>query len=131
MNFIAKILLAVCFLGVLPAGAQEVGTGLVCNTQKQVEQYVAAFGETHSGEQSLFRVNSLYEGEKNVCAVSPVAFERKKTVNTISGYGGTYDIVEILVVGIPVGRIAGEVVVNGFAKPETQYTLFRVKGFDI
>ena len=110
----------------LPAMAQEIGTGLLCNTQAQVEKVVALTQETHSLQATLAVVNAETPDEKNVCGVATVAYIKGKTVKAgVRSIDGVRDIVEITVVGY---------VVNGlvvFLPPTIQYTLFASKGEDI
>ena len=95
------LVLPLLLLGV-SAQAQEVevGTSLVCDTQEQVERFVALYdGDAQSA------VNSVNAAEHNptACAVSTMAFVRGRQLATARNKDTTFQIVSILVLGVVTG----------------------------
>ena len=115
MNLIAKILLLVCFLAV-PASAQEVevGTGLICDTQQQAEQFVTGFTGNTAATLAAINQGSM------ACAVVAVAYVRGAQVSVVRNRQGTFSVTEILVVGVPTPAGIQPVTAT------KQYTLFKV-----
>ena len=102
MNFVSRFtLLALPLLTFLgsPAQAQEVevGMGLVCDTQEQVERFVALY----DGD-ALSTANSVNAAEHNptACAVSAMAYVRGRQLATTRSKDKAFQIVPILVLGI-------------------------------
>src|ERR1700738_4614534 len=102
MSFATRL---VTFLALLaaPLGAPalasdyEVGASLVCDTQGQVERFVALF----SGDgQGAIRVLSAEEASANACANVNVAYMRGTQVGTPRHGENAFEIVHILVVGV-------------------------------
>ncbi len=82
-----------------PARAQEihVGTGMVCDTQKQVERFVALFdGDART---TMNAVNAE-ENDPTACVVGTLAYIRGPEVGTATTKNGTFHIVRVLVVGV-------------------------------
>ncbi len=85
-------------LGV-PAQAQEVevGTSLVCDTQEQAERFVALYdGDAQS---TVGSVNAA-EHDPTACAVAAMAYVRGRQLARVRNKGTTFQIVQILVVGV-------------------------------
>jgi len=82
-----------------PARAQkmEVGNGIFCDTQKQVERFVALLDG--NAEQALQAVNSE-ENDPTACVGGTIAFIRGPKITTARTNNGTFHIVRVLVVGI-------------------------------
>ena len=124
-----RLLDALCWLGVFlcagilsaflsyPAWAQEVefGTGLVCDEAAQVEQFIVLRAELPDAEAAVAKVNN----GTNACGVLPIAFIRGEKKGEARNANGSFDIVEVMVVGISNGP--------GFIRvpPIIQYTFFR------
>jgi hypothetical protein len=91
---IALLSLLLCF----PARAQkiEVGTGIFCDTQKQVERFVALFDG--NAENAIKAVNAE-ENDPTACASGMIAFIRGPEITTARTKNGTFHIVRVLVVG--------------------------------
>jgi hypothetical protein len=82
-----------------PAQAQnvEIGSGVFCDTHRQVERFVALFhGDTEAA------VNSVNAETKNptACAAASIAFIRDPNVATVRTWNATFHIVPIVVVGV-------------------------------
>jgi hypothetical protein len=75
----------------------EVGTILVCDTQAQVERFVALF----TGDaQAAIRVVNAEEQNPSACAMMNVAYMRGNHIGMARHGDSTFKIVRILVIGI-------------------------------
>jgi hypothetical protein len=75
----------------------EVGTGIVCDTQKQMERFVALFhGETEAAVEAV----NAEEDYPNACLVGTIAYVRGPDIATARTQDATFQIVRVLVVGI-------------------------------
>ena len=92
---IALLSLLLCF----PARAQkiEVGTGIFCDTQKQVERFVALLDG--NAEKALKAVNAE-ENDATACVGGTIAFIRGPEITTARTKNGTFHIIRVLVVGV-------------------------------
>src|SRR5580704_9009122 len=91
---VAALSALLCF----SARAQEiqVGTGIVCDTQKQMERFVALFdGDV---EAAVKVVNA--EEDANACVAGTIAYVRGPDIATARTQNATFQIVRVLVVGI-------------------------------
>ena len=82
-----------------PAQAQEVevGTSLVCDTQEQVERFVALYdGDAQSTANSV----NAAEHDPTACAVSTMAYVRGRQLATARNKDTTFQIVPIVVLGV-------------------------------
>jgi len=82
----------------LPAQAQdiEVSTGIFCDTQKQVERFVALYdGNT---ERAIRSVNAE-ENDPNACIYGTLAFIRSPDAVTARNKSEAYRVVRVTVVG--------------------------------
>ena len=92
---VLSLLLAPCF----PAHAQdvEVASGPICDTQEQVEQFVALFdGDAQSTAE---KVNAA-EHNPTACVVSGMAYVRGRSLARARTKDTTFQIVPILVLGV-------------------------------
>jgi hypothetical protein len=102
MNFVSRLtLLALPLLALLgsPARAQEVevGTSLVCDTQAQVERFVALYdGDAQSTVNSV----NAAEHDPTACAVTTMAYLRGRQLATARNKDRAFQIVPILVLGV-------------------------------
>ncbi len=102
MNFMSRLTLLVLpllLLQELPARAQEVevGTRLVCDTQEQVERFVALYdGDAQSTANSV----NAAEHDPTACAVSTTAYVRGRQLATARNKDTAFQIVPILVLGV-------------------------------
>jgi len=103
-----------------PARADEVetSTGVICNTQKQMERFVAL---NDADPQSAIRVINAEEHDPEACAVASLAFVRGGNPITVRRKDATFQIVPILVVGV-VTRDGVRGVI-----PAVYFTLFKVE----
>jgi hypothetical protein len=79
------------------ASDYEVGTSLVCDTQEQVERFVALFA---GDVQSAIRVVNAEEHNPSACAIANVAYMRGTQVGMARHGDNAFEIVRILVLGI-------------------------------
>lgn len=117
-----------------PAHGQdvEVGTGLICNTAAQIEEYVVAAGEAKSQmgnapareiiAAALAAVNAKHQDEPNACGAGSIAYMRGKTVKVIDTPSGPREIAEIIVVGAASSQGVRSL------PPTKQFTMFKPKG---
>jgi hypothetical protein len=82
-----------------PARAQdyEHGTALLCDTQSQVERYVALFD---GKEQSAINAVNAEEQNPSACAIETVAFVRGPELGTARNKESAFQVVRILVLGV-------------------------------
>jgi hypothetical protein len=79
------------------AADYDVGTSLVCDTQGQVERYVALF----SGDaQSAIDAINAEQHDPTACALVSVAYLRGSLIAVARNADNAFEIVRILVVGI-------------------------------
>jgi hypothetical protein len=107
-----------------PARAQEYehGTALLCDSQQQVERYVALFkGEEES---TVDAVNTEAQ-DPTACGLATVAFMRGPQLGMARNKDNAFQIVRILVVGIdtPAGLRP--------VKPAAYFTVFEVLEYDV
>lgn len=119
MNFLVRLLLW-CILLTFPAVsmAQEVGQGLLCDTEAQMRDLIKLANESHDFGASLEKVNN----GGNACGVAAVAFIRGETLGEIRTPEGVRDIVKVTVIGVvmPQGLVP--------VPPMEQVTLFAKQG---
>jgi hypothetical protein len=92
-----------CLLLSAPARAHdfEVGTTIICDTQRQAERFVSRIrGHAESAGSAVSAVNAE-ENNQGACGMSKLAFVRGASIATVRTKDETYEIVEILVVGVP------------------------------
>jgi len=95
----ALLLLPLVLLLSAPAEAQEVeiGTSLICDTQEQVERFVALYDG--NAESTANNVNAA-EHDPTACAVSTMAYVRGHQLATARNKDTTFQIVPIVVLGV-------------------------------
>jgi hypothetical protein len=127
MNFAARVvplfaLLAAPFCVPAQASDYEVGACLVCDTQGQVERFVALF----SGDaQAAIRLVNTEEANPNACAIMNVAYMRGTQVGMARHGENAFEIVHILVVGVESGDGIRAV------RPAAYFSLFGVKEYAV
>ena len=127
MNFAARIvplfaLLAAPFCVPAQASDYEVGASLVCDTQGQVERFVALF----SGDaQVAIQVVNAEEANPNACAIMNVAYLRGTQMGMARHGENAFEIVHILVVGVESGDVIRPV------RPAAYFSLFGVKEYAV
>jgi hypothetical protein len=118
--------LAIVF-GCLPAGAEpldqtaEIGRGLICDTAKQLERFVALQNE---GQDIATAVHNVNEEARSpiACGIISAAFIRGEPVAQGTMRGSPVSIVKITVVAIGSGSEWNKVPAT------TQYTIFGTEG---
>jgi len=106
MRFAAHVvslfaLLAAPFCGPAHASDYEVGASLVCDTQEQVEHFVAQY--TGDAQAAIQYVN---DEEKNptACAMMNIAYMRGAQVAMARHGANAFKIIRVLVVGVETGN---------------------------
>jgi hypothetical protein len=90
-----------------PALAQEAGeerietdTNLICETQQQVERFVALFNpDAGSAEDAIAKVNAESDAPE-ACLIATIAYRRADQVATVRNADASFDVVRIVVVGV-------------------------------
>ena len=100
----------------------EAGASLVCDTQAQVERFVALF----TGDaQAAIRVVNTEEQNPNACLIMNVAYMRGAQVRMARRGDSAFAIVRILVIGVETD--------NGIrpVRPSVYFTLFGVREYAV
>jgi hypothetical protein len=97
------------------------GTGLICDTQEQVEHVVARIGSEGALSAAIDAVNTAV-GSPSACAVAKVQFVVEEEVRHM----GTFRIVRVLVVGLDDGEEWLAV-----RPPQFQFSIFDPGGVDV
>jgi hypothetical protein len=121
MHLAARLALVLPFLLLgFPAQAQEVevGTNLVCDTQAQVERFVALYDG--DAQAAVDAVNAEVH-DPTACAVSTMAYVRGHQLNTARSKDAAFQIVPILVLGV-VTEVGLETVT-----PAALFSLFEIE----
>jgi hypothetical protein len=92
---VLPLLLALGF--VAHAQEVEVASGLICDTQEQVEQFVALYDG--DAQDTAERVNAK-QNNPTACVVSGMAYVRGRNLATARTKDTTFQIVPILVLGV-------------------------------
>jgi hypothetical protein len=132
MNFAARpvsltipllALLAAPFCAPAQASDYEVGASLVCDTQGQVERFVALFSGDNA--QAAIRAVNAEEANSHACAIMDVAYMRGTQVGMARHGENTFEIVRILVVGVETGNCILPV------RPAAYFSLFEVREYGV
>jgi hypothetical protein len=96
---LALILLPLLLFVAIPAQAQEVevGTNLICDTQEQVERFVALYDG--DAQAAISAVNAA-EHNPTACGMATAAFVRGPQLATARNKDTTFDIVRLFVVAV-------------------------------
>jgi hypothetical protein len=102
-----------------PAHGREIqlGSGLVCNTAKQVEKFVAF---SDADPRTAISATNDEENDPKGCAVVNIAFIRGHNTVTVRTRRASFQIADILVVGV---------ITDGgvqYVTPAIQFSLFQV-----
>jgi hypothetical protein len=100
----------------------EVGTSLVCDTQSQVERFVAVFA---GDAQAAVGAVNAEEQNPTACALVNVAFVRGAQIGMARHGDNAFEIVRILVVGIDTASGVKAV------RPAAYFSLFGVKEYAV
>jgi hypothetical protein len=100
----------------------EIGDVLLCDTQKQVERYVALY---HGDQDAAVRAVNREENDPRACGVASAVFVRGPQMATARAENMAFEIVRILVLGI-----ASQ---DGFrpVRPAPYFTVFGVTEYDV
>jgi phosphoribosylformimino-5-aminoimidazole carboxamide ribonucleotide (ProFAR) isomerase len=120
LPLLAVLLASLC--GSVQAMDYEVGTSLICDTQTQVERFVALFsGDTQA---AIDAVNAE-EQNPTACALIDAAYLRGAEIGIARNGDSAFEIVQILVVGIDTaGGIRA-------VQPSAYFLLFGVKEYAV
>ena len=120
LPLLAVLMAPLC--GSAQATDYEVGTSLICDTQTQVERFVALFsGDTQAGIDAV----NAEEQNPTACALIDAAYLRGAEIGMARNGDSAFEIVRILVVGIDAA--AGIQVV----RPSAYFSLFGVKEYAV
>jgi len=75
----------------------EVGMGLICNSEAQVQRYLSLHGANQSPDAAIQLVNTE-EQDPSACSIAAIAFIRGKEGRAVSAPGGQMKITQITVV---------------------------------
>jgi hypothetical protein len=100
----------------------EVGTSIICDTQTQVERFVALLSE---GTQAAIDAVNAEGQNPSACALVDVAYLRGAKIGMARNGDSAFEIVQILVVGIDTA--AGIQAV----RPSAYFSLFGVKEYAV
>lgn len=98
----------------------ELATGLVCDTQQQVERFVALFNGDARNAASA--VNAEVR-DPTACAVATVAYLRGPQIATVRSKDSAFEVIRILVVGVATGDSVRSVT------PAAYFTAFQIKEY--
>ena len=119
MTFALRVI-ALALLLAVPAQAQElqIGTGPICDTQKQTERLVALLD---GGAETAIKVVNAEERDPTACIVATVAYMEGPQLTVAHNKAGTYRIVKVLVVGLhtPAGVVP--------TAPAAYFTIFKLE----
>jgi hypothetical protein len=82
-----------------PGQAQniELRSGIFCDTQKQVERFVALFD---GNEENAMKAVNVEENDPTACVAGTIAFVRGPEIATARTWNMTFHIVHVTVVGV-------------------------------
>jgi len=94
---VAAVCLTWCSQSLAQAEARiEVGTSVFCDTQRQVERFVAVFdGDSRAAVDAV----NAEENDPTACVFGTVAFIRGPEISTARSRSGAFNIMRVIVVG--------------------------------
>ena len=95
----------------------ETETGVICDTREQAQRLAVLLD--NDAQAAIRTVNA--EARAAACALATVAYVRGAKVGTARSKAGTFEIVEVLVVGVETWRGLTH------ASPALYFTLFKVE----
>lgn len=103
-----------------PAKAHDIetGTGVICDTRAQAERLALLLDED---AQAAIRTVNAEAHDPTACVLATVAYVRGASAGTARSKAGTYDVVEVLVVGVETRRGMQR------ANPAVYFTLFKIE----
>jgi hypothetical protein len=104
----------------LPVGAHEIetGSGVICDTREQAQRLALLLDDD---AQAAIRTVNAEARDASACALASVAYVRGAKAGTARSKAGTFEIVEVLVVGVETRRGLQQ------ASPAVYFTLFKVE----
>ena len=111
-------LLSLLLLPAARADEVETSTGVICNTQKQIERFVAL---NDDDPQTAVSAVNAEEHDETACAVASLAFIRGRKAATTRTRSATFEIIPILVVGVVTAHGVRSVT------PAVYFSLFKVE----
>jgi hypothetical protein len=102
-----------------PAGAHEIetGSGVICDTREQAQRLASLLDDD---AQAAIRTVNTEAHDSAACALATVAYVRGARAGTARSKAGTFEIVEVLVVGVETRRGLQQ------ASPAVYFTLFEI-----
>jgi hypothetical protein len=103
-----------------PARAHELetGTGVICDTQEQAQRLALLLDKD---AQAAIRTVNDEARDPTACALATMAYVRGAKAGTARSKAGTFEIVEVLVVGVETRRGLQS------ASPTVYFTLFKIE----
>ena len=105
-DFIGHLSL-VSWLLAFPAQAQdaaqgriEIDTNLICDTQKQIERFVALFKSDEASAEAAIAAVNAESSTPDACVIATTAYQRVGQVATVKNAEATFDVMRIVVVGV-------------------------------
>lgn len=74
----------------------EVGVGLICNSEKQVQRYLALHVKDAPPDAAIQLVNTEAQ-DPNACSMAAIAFIRRKEGTSVPAPGGQMKITQIMI----------------------------------
>jgi hypothetical protein len=105
------------------ASDYEVGSSLVCDTQRQVERFVALFNGDDA--QSAIGVVNAEAEDPTACAIMNVAYVRGTQLGTARHGDNAFEIIRILVLGVETGNGVHPV------RPAAYFSLIGVREYGV
>ena len=96
----------------------ETGSGVICDTREQAQRLALLLDE--DAQAAIRTVNGEAHGA-TACALASVAYVRGAKAGTARSKAGTFEIVEVLVIGVETRRGLTH------ASPALYFTLFKVE----
>jgi hypothetical protein len=111
------MLLPAALLGLAPAQGKEMkfGTGVVCDTEAQVQRVIAA-----GPKATDTAISAINDEAPRACGIVPVIYVERADHETVRNLHGTFRIVEIIVVGLALEKGVQAV------PPMAQFTFVKV-----
>ena len=79
----------------------QIGSALVCDTQDQVERFVALYdGNVQSALSAVNGEQAAKQAARQACDVATIAYVMGPEVSTARSSGGTFRVVRVLVLGV-------------------------------
>ena len=119
-KFIAFRLALPLLLLAAPVQAHEIetGNGVICDTREQAQRLALLLEDD---AQAAIRTVNAEAHDATACAFATVAYVRGAKAGTARSKAGTFEIVEVLVVGVETRRGLTQ------ASPAVYFTLFKVE----